>query len=407
MSGEDNEFTINIKLPKIKIEKMRISKNFAIGFFISIIISISLYYRMFFAVQSIPTHGYVSDELYYASTAVKYIAYVFNIHMPTNIVSSSFAANYWNFEHPPMGKYLTALSMLLFGYKGFRVLLRILVSLTPIILYLGIAYPFDTKDNAKIISAIVAGFILLASHIVAVEGSLVLLDSYAFFFGLISMVFALRKKFFISMFFAGLSVSSKETGLVFIVAGIIYFFAVSRGKLIDRIVYAIIMILISAVTFIVTYLPLMTYFGYNILPLSINTMIHWDTVSRASGPIASTPIDWVFGVNSMPFSLVMTNTGKVLKGVYASMTPEIEVLAMVLAFYSLVTNFVSKRIPKDVGTIYWLTTFFLFYIDYLKGDHTLYSMYSIVLVPSSAILIAGFVYSFLKNVRIKFVQEGR
>jgi Predicted membrane-bound dolichyl-phosphate-mannose-protein mannosyltransferase len=58
-------------------------------------------------------NAYISDEIYYVDAARRILVNVFGYRGPLFNYSGETASNYYNFEHPPLGKYIMAASMAL------------------------------------------------------------------------------------------------------------------------------------------------------------------------------------------------------------------------------------------------------------------------------------------------------
>ncbi len=355
------------------------------------------------------TKNFVSDEVYYASVAAKLSVYMFGYRGPVNI-SPSINPTYWNFEHPPLGKYIMALSIALLhtdSWIGYRLPEIIMTSLEPLIVYLAFAWPPTPSDDSipRTVAGSVASIIFPLEHIVRVEGGIGLLDTVATFFVAISLALAMRRHYLAAATAAGLAVASKETAAPLALVLAIYYVVNERGKPRASPLKAASMILIPIAIFIASYVPEFIYFGVsNVLNGGLLLMMHWDLVSRPSGPTPSQPVDWLIGTSSMVLAYGLVSDKMVY--VYASMTPTIELGAFAIAIYTVISRAVPRpRGPLDPASLFFIVEFLSFYAVYLKGNHTLYSMYSIIFVPASAMLWGLLAYSILRQLSPKAIRQ--
>ncbi|GBF09557.1 conserved hypothetical protein, partial [Aeropyrum pernix] len=87
---------------------------------------------------------YVSDEIYYVDTARRLLQNVFQVDIDYYSYSGKTSENYYNAEHPPLGKYIIALSMLLCGDRPlcWRLPSIVEAGLIPVILWAGLALAY-------------------------------------------------------------------------------------------------------------------------------------------------------------------------------------------------------------------------------------------------------------------------
>jgi predicted membrane-bound dolichyl-phosphate-mannose-protein mannosyltransferase len=323
-------------------------------------------------------NSYISDEIYYVDSARRILVNVFGYKGQLYPYSGETQSNYYNFEHPPLAKYIIALSMVILGDKpiNWRIPSVILASLIPLILYLGLSIGNDIK---WIFLSVLASLIASSDKILIVMGSVALLDIYAAFFLTIAIVFAFRKNLLLSAVFVGLASASKETGLFGVLALIILSFSL-YGKKFLAIKKIVEIILIVIVVILIFYIPLFYHFGVlNIIQQTVGGY-KWDLQSRPPGPPTSTPSGWLFNVN--PFVLSYSPL------LEADTTPIIEVPAMVSAISIFISCILYKRnYCYRAGVVFYISIFLGFWIVYLAGNHTLYSFYSVILTPAAAITL--------------------
>jgi len=170
---------------------------FDIGHLLILLLGLHLY------AMSFPSGNtdYVFDESYYVPAAKDIL----------NGVAS-------NIEHPFFGKIWGSLGIYLFGsdFFGYRIFYVIIGVLSVYALYL-IALNFVSKEKA-LLAASFLGF----ESLFFIHTSLLLLDGPPILFALIGFLAYFKKSYYISAFAMGLSVLSKEDGVYFIFALILY-----------------------------------------------------------------------------------------------------------------------------------------------------------------------------------------
>jgi len=323
-------------------------------------------------------NSYISDEIYYVDSARRILVNVFGYKGQLYPYSGETQPNYYNFEHPPLAKYIIALSMATLGDKpiNWRIPSIILASLIPLIIYLGLSIG---KGIKWIFLGALAALIASSDKILIVMGSVALLDIYAAFFLTIAIVFAYRKNLLLSAVFIGLASASKETGLFGVLALMILSFSLYGKKFLAIKKIAEIILIVIAVV-LISYIPLFYHFGVlNIIQQTIGGY-KWDLQSRPPGPPTSTPSGWLFNVD--PFILSYSPL------LEADTTPIIEVPAMVSAVSIFISCILYKRkYCYNAGVVFYISIFLGFWIVYLVGNHTLYSFYSVILTPAAAIAL--------------------
>ncbi|ADL19490.1 Glycosyl transferase, family 39 [Acidilobus saccharovorans 345-15] len=322
-------------------------------------------------------NAYVSDEIYYVDAARRILVNVFGYHGRLFPYSGETASNYYNFEHPPLGKYIIALSMALLGDKPFnwRVPSIIMASLIPLIIYIGLAWG---KDLRWIAIGAIAGLAASADHILIAMGSVAMLDIYAAFFLSLAVVSAFREHYYLSAVFEGLAWASKETALPGLLALLIL--VISRSPNRSGVLKFLKIFAIVIGIFIITYIPLFIHFGVIYVIQETLGGYKWDLVSRPPGPPTSTPSGWFFNVD--PFVLSYSPL------LAASMTIQLELVALVAAIALFVVGVLRERALIRAGSTFFVAEFVGLWAVYIAGNHTLYSFYSVVFTPAMAVTLA-------------------
>ena len=160
---------------------------------------------------STPNNACVFDESYYVPAA--------------NDLLNGVASN---LEHPFFGKVPGALGIALFGnnFFGWRIFYVVIGVLTVWVFY-ELALMFFSKEKA-LIAASFLGF----ETLFFIHTSLLLLEGPPIFFGLLGFLLYFKRQYYLSALSLGLSILSKEWGLYFVIALVLYhsYYLVSQHK---------------------------------------------------------------------------------------------------------------------------------------------------------------------------------
>lgn len=342
--------------------------------------------RAYHLASSYYSHGdnYVSDEIYYVDTARRYLINIFKIKINYYNMSGSTDSNYFNLEHPPLGKYIIALAMVTCGDKPvcWRLPGIIEASLLPLIIGLAsyrVARLYNV--NHPEIAALIGGLAAASNRIVFMDGSVALLDIHMSFFGALSLLALAYDRPRSAVILGVLSSTVKMTGVVFLFSVFIYYIVKIKSfnkRIIDLIIVPLLVILL-------VYLPLIYYFGpIEIIKETIDAL-KWFSTSRPPGPPVSGPLGWLVNSNPFYFNYNMVYSAAV-------MTPLVS-LAGFASSLVMVGVFTDKLVDKGdppwaYGSISVAAVFLLFGLLYALGNHTFYSFYAVVLVPGLSLSLA-------------------
>jgi len=405
MSGREEE--IEIRIPRIRLRALNASPEFITALIIAVAASVATGLRAWATATGPFGHGYISDEVYYATIAEKMAVYMFGYVGPVHAPASGIGYMYWNLEHPPLAKYIIALALMA-QHSPYAVAWRIpsviLTSLEPLIVFLGITLG-NPRDVRRLIGGAVGAMVFPVETIMATVGALALLDTYAAFFITLAIVLAVNRRWGLAAIAMGLALASKETALPFVLALAVYYYLNSNEARKDRIITSLALILGPLVIAALSYAPIVAYLGLKNTVLGIETTLRWDLQNRPSGPVPSSPLDWFFGINSM-IGGIITETIKVGDNYIVrqlllrfSMNPFVEAPAFIIAMgYFIYMLLARKTVPRDLGTVFLVTGFVLFSVIYIF-NHTFYSFYSIVFVPVTAMIWSEVISSVYPGVR--------
>ena len=323
---------------------------------------------------------YVSDEIYYVDTARRLLERVFGVKLDFHDYSGRTADDYYNFEHPPLGKYIVALSMIVCGDKPlcWRLPSVLEVSLIPLILYA--AYATLRHPLAPLAGAIAA---LAASTdpVLYNVGSVALLDPHLAFFTTLSLALALHNRHIAAALAAGLALSVKISGAGTVIGYLLSLYRVKpRAR---RLAYAALGLAVILAVFTLTHIPLAEHFGYKRLVDETINAIRWHTTSRPpDGPPYSSPSGWILNVAPFPLSYNP-------KPVKAELNTLLHLAALAYSAYILAQGIiVGLQGYRVVAPLYYGGVTLAYWAVYIAGNRTLYSFYAIQLTPLAAATIA-------------------
>jgi predicted membrane-bound dolichyl-phosphate-mannose-protein mannosyltransferase len=329
---------------------------------------------------------YVSDEIYYVDVARRILINVFHVRgVHWFKWSGETESTYYNPEHPPLGKYIIGLSMILCGDKPvcWRVPGVIEASLIPVILYL--AYYLTHRQSYTGVAAGLAASLAVSSSLsLRYEASVAMLDIHQAFFSSLAIASLVAERPLLAAFMIGLAGSVKYSGL-FLVPALWAYPLIKDMPRRERAIIFLESILIPIIVIVALSSPLIIHFGFKwFWDNAVIGAISWHTQSRPPGPPVSSPGGWLINANPFYFDY-NTMIGGVANSllhiaalavgaiviIYASSRngwPAAGSLSLysILAMYLLLSNLGALHIPG------------------VKGNKTLYSFYLVQLVPASA-----------------------
>ena len=151
--------------------------------------------------------GKIFDEVYYAKNAHSLLMH--GVELDSKTGQGEFIV------HPPVGKWLIAVGIKIFGYNefGWRFAAAMVGSISIVLMY------FTAKKlfNNQLLS-IFAAFLISADGLHLVHSRIALLDIFLLFFIQIAVLALLHNKYWISALALGLAISTKWSGLYVLVA---------------------------------------------------------------------------------------------------------------------------------------------------------------------------------------------
>ncbi len=325
-------------------------------------------------------HDYVSDEVWYVNVARRYLKELFRVEMDYMPYSSKISEGWLNPEHPPLGKYMIALSMLACGDKPicWRIPSIIEASLIPVILFLSYA----RRAPIALLAGSAAAAAAASDYILHRIGSVAMLDIHIAFFTSLAIFFVNRGKLLPALVMAGLALSVKYSGAA-LVGAIAFYYLLNKSissRLRARIFAASILMPISV--FLIVYSPLIYFKGVTwFIEEGVIKALAWHSTSRPpGGPPTSSPLEWIINGNPFFFS-----ASKLI------VAAELNTIIHALAIFSIIIvlpAYIANPNTKAFSSLLYVMTMAMYYTIYFMGNKTLYSFYAVQLTPAAAGAIA-------------------
>ncbi len=312
---------------------------------------------------------YVSDEIWYVNTARKILIEVFSFKGNLLQVSDVIDEDYYNLEHPPLGKYIIAASITLCGDKPicWRLPGIIEASLIPLILAWGLRFRFP--------EAAVAAAAAAADPVLVTAGSVAMLDIHLAFFTSLTLALMARGLIIPASIAAAAALSTKISAAPLAAITIVYA-ACRRG-----LYYSTAILLAIILVYTLLWVPMVWHLGLETIIAANLGAPRYHTAPRPHGPPTSTPLGWVLNENPFYYSI-----GSITAPALTSTV--IHVIAIGSALVLAVVY--TMRRPNTVFPVAGFTLlgiYAAYYIVFYSGNTTLYSFYSVQLTPAAAMTI--------------------
>ncbi len=295
---------------------------------------------------------------------------------------------YLNLEHPPLAKYLIALSMAFLGDRPlyWRIPSIACGALLVILTFL-IVYEISRCDIAALLSA----FLVAIDPLSRVMSSLAMLDIFVACFTALALLFVVKRMFRAAVAATALAACFKFNGLFALVPLLLYAINddLRRGASLviivaDVILYTSFTALAFISLLVLVSIPLILHLGFvNWLNQALIGAIKWHLSVKCVGsqcPPSSTPWDWFFGINSFPLYIYDGNT------ILAQGIVPFYAASFILAILSIPA--LAKRKPRSRYAWFLFMGLWLGYLAmWVLGGRTQYSFYAVQLTP--------FIYAFL------------
>jgi predicted membrane-bound dolichyl-phosphate-mannose-protein mannosyltransferase len=305
--------------------------------------------------------------------------------------------DYLNTEHPPLAKYIIALSMLVCGDNPvcWRLPSIILSAFILIIEYMIIR--FITRNFVGGLLGCVAAGITALDLLFRSMGLVAMLDIYVAFFTILALYLFLKNRLTISSAILGLSFMSKYSG-VFPALPMIYlgFKKFKPARVLLNVIYIPLLLLFIVSLPMISYLGLLHWWG-----VSVEGAVRWHlSIKTTDGPPVAAPWDWLIGRN--PFILHFAWDQESSQWVADLMARGNAVLYMIALALTVFILPGLRKLPDrgEVITYTW-GTFLMYIVIWLLGSKTQYSFYMVQITPllyTSLLIIIYYLTNPVANV---------
>lgn len=292
---------------------------------------------------------------------------------------------YLNTEHPPLVKYVLALTLWLGGWRPW--VWRIpsfVMGLVSLGALAGTLYIVSRRFNLKLIHVVLLSVLLVAyswrDPVLAAMSSVAMLDVYAAGFDALSVFALVAGRPLVAAILLGLAGSAKYTGLFLYPALLLAVLLDRRLSTRAKLLAAMLPVLIVAAS----WAPFILARGASWVYREVMGAVEWHTTSRPEGPPTTTPLGMLLGRNG--FALYYLPDGEPL--LMASCNPGVCSLGLVVGVLSLLAGLLaicnkgSCRAEEYTAVILGaaMPSAWLGYLAvYLAGNKTLYSFYTVQL----------------------------
>ena len=320
--------------------------------------------------------NYTSDEIYYVDVARRMLQRVFGVEgVEWWPYSGKTRDDYMNYEHPPLGKYIIAASMLVCGDEPacWRAPGVLEASLVPLILYIGY-YVMGSRASSPWLGAAAGAAAAAAAasdRVLIEESAIAMLDVHVAFFTALAVSLAAAGRLRLAILAGALASAVKYSG-AFVIPAVVFAAKVAGRPALRLLGEAI---LTTLLVHAVLWAPLAAYRGgVSWILDEVWGAAKWHTTARQSGPPSSPPWLWALNYNPSKLSYSPYLGGEV--------TTAIHLAGLAAAVASLL---LGPRRGCPCPASHAVATIILGYISvYMAGNTTLYSFYAVQLTPAVA-----------------------
>ncbi len=311
----------------------------------------------------------ISDEIYYV-TAARSIIYTG--HDP-------------NLVHPPLGKYLIGLGILIFGDNsfGWRIIGAFLGSIiAPLVYLIG-----NKVYNEKV--GILSGVFLLIDPLTYAMSCIAMLDIYLAFFITCAFLAFVYQRYFISAALFGLACSVKFSAIFSICGVMIYLIYIRKWELIQWFV------IIPPLIFLIIVLPIILAEGIGKWFVYTLFYLVWHFALNAEHPFASRPEGWLFNIKPFPLYL---NANALI----AIANPFLYPLVLPVSIYVAYLVLKNRLECIEMLPVLWFVTQYGFF--FLLPRTTQFIFYLLPSVPVILLIAARGILTLLEVFSKKFMR---
>lgn len=284
--------------------------------------------------------------------------------------------NYLNTEHPPLAKYLIALSILTCSDKPICWRIPSIIASTSILILIYLIIRFLVGGATGSYLGVVAALITASDTLFRSLSVVAMLDIFTSLFTVLTLYLLLKDKIYSSLTTLGLAFISKYSGW-FITPAIAYVMIKRRIAPVNT------MLLVTAIPLImlvISSLPLIKSLGIQRWWFeAVENAVRWHlSIKTISGPPASAPWEWLLGWNPFVFHYTYVS-GEWVADLIARGNNILYLTTVATTI--LILPVISKLPDRGLVTIYTWCTFLMYVVIWLLGSKTQYSFYMVQITP--------------------------
>jgi len=290
--------------------------------------------------------------------------------------------NYMNTEHPPLGKYLIAFSIYLFGdYPTYWRYPSIASGILLLVLIYLITLKITGNHYLSLLVTLLASF----DQLFRVMAAIAMLDIFVALFTALAVLLLLHRKIYLSILVAALASTFKFSGLFIAIPITIIFL---RYELRNRginfkvfsigLIYSITIIALTAIIIqVLTAVPLIMGIGFSNWAQATIGSFKWHTSVKCTGakcPISAAPWDWMLGINGFAVYFFTLESKAIAIG-----NPIVWPIVFGITLLFIPAYKVSRKSGWPILILYGLLAGYV--LLWIIGGRTQYSFYAIQLLP--------------------------
>lgn len=357
------------------------------------------------------------DEIYHVPAATLMMHGDFQTPFsPVQIANSEQKTSDW--LHPPLAKYLQALSMATFGARAFAWRLpSMMMALCSLLLFyfmvnfLGRNFFFKQESTAKKLNlssnlALIACFLFSLDGLFLVQARIAMNDVFVLFFALLAifiyLIYLVRGKSFILLISGacfGLALASKWNVLWILLFVLLKeLLAIKNAKQVPFVLFSL--LLTPIFVYCLTYLP-MFYQGSTLLGFfSLQKTILISQLSNPSTHLySSNPLIWIFNLRPVWYFVAETAPAWVAN-IYALGNPLL-CLYMLIALPMSIFYLVKKKLQKSTHQVVYflLLLYSVSFLPWLIFSRPMFFYHYLLAVPFLLVLVAYFLLRFINQIK--------
>lgn len=331
---------------------------------------------------------YVFDEVYHAYTAKEYLKGNKDAWSPWGKATEEGVAFEW--LHPPISKEIMTVSMFIFKSTDawtWRIP-GVLLGILSIFLVYKLALLLFRNE----ITALLSSFIFAMDGLIFVQSRTGMNDIYLVTFVLISIIFFVKKKYFLAAVFMGVSIATKWPGIFLL---LMYLPILLYQRQFKKIIY---FVLIPPAVYLLSYTP---YFvlGYKWFDfVELHRQIWWYQTNLKATHDYSSPW-WSWPLNLYPVWYFVDYQKNLIANIFASGNPALFWIGSAAMILTL-REFIKKR---SLNLLIIISGFLVFWLPWSISPRIMFLYHFSPSVPFLCLSLAYQLTQIKKEGRVKIV----